>query len=1796
MSNTNNNMQTQTSNTLHNAIMEAGGKDRSPMLALGNYVQWKSRIKRYIDTKPNHELIHYRLKNPPYKFKLADKEVPISEGINNDIYSTVDACPNACEMWKAIERLKQGESINVQDLETNLYWEFGKFTSRDEWQRFLTLVKKSQELKTVSYHKLYDILKQHQNEVNELRAKRIARTANPLVLVAQQQPVYHPQNHPTHYTQNSSTRSQQAATRNRGKAIINSPSSIYNQEPSMVAEDDEMSKDEEIDKLIANQDNSLRINRGTGYDNQRLGNVVGAKETVGTTVVQKSGIQCYNCKEFRHVARECQKPKRSKLIKGMTLMMNLKIRNWNHIICTWHKFKRFLQMLLLILDQSLNIEPAQKVPNNDNYNVFAIECENPKQSKSIHNTYPIEQDEHNVIMNSLDMSYDREQIDQNDILQMNDQKCKSSKEVFKIKRSVGTIFDGVERCKETITKQTYFGHIHPFIQNSIEANFCLEIQKINADLEKFHVCLKEQMVADLRYFNSLGLEVDSLRSQLETQKTQFLNDIDRLSREYYYADHINAILGVYTELDEVINLQCDYLELLEKCECLEKELSKSNMMSKSFETLQKHAINLEIDLQQCQEKIKNDNSFKENQSKEFRKEREKYFEIKDLKAQLQDKGIAISELKKLIEKLKGKSVDTKFEKSSAIQQPNVFKSQRPSILGKPTIFSDSLERKDFLKSNQTRTSQLPNDSRKSNKRVSFSTGVIPITSVSRPQLKSNSMKDRVLLNNSQGKKQDVEHHHRNVKFSKNKTSVTACNDSLNAKTSNVNFIYAIYGKCMLNEKYYMCVLKSRNSVNSRTKMPIVVPVSTREPKRTVEQFVVKPLRKTVASETTNQKHRNISRKLYERVRKACSWWYPKFTPPGYKWKLKSEIGNLVEIVLFIVDSGCSKHMTANVNLLINFVEKFLGMVKFGNDQIAPILYYGDLVQGAVTIKRLYYVEELNHNLFSVGQLCDADLEVAFRKSTCYIRDLKGNDLLTSSRGTDLYSITLQGTTSPNPICLMAKVTSFQAWLWHHRLSHLNFDTINLLSKNDIVVGLPKQKFLKDYLCSSYMVQGAVTIKRLYYVEELNHNLFSVGQLCDADLEVTFRKSTCYIRDLKGNDLLTSSRGTDLYSITLQGTTSPNPICLMAKVTSFQAWLWHHRLSHLNFDTINLLSKNDIVVGLPKQKFLKDYLCSSCELGKAKRKSFQSKTTSSSKRRLQLLHMNLCGHMRVANINGKRYVLVIVDDYSRYTWTHFLRSKDETPEVLIHFLRLVQRGLYAQVRNIQTHKGTKFLNHTLHAYFAFEGILHQTSVARTPKQNDVVERRNCTLVEVARTMLGAVKVPLFFWAKAITTTCFTQNCSLVIPRHEKTLYQIINDRKPSVKFFHVFGSLCYIVRDGENLDKMKEKGDPCIFVWYSTQSRAYKGFNKRTRVIVETIHVNFDELPQMASNHVVSKSSAVTTVDAPNQRQQQNTTPLNNQTTPDPTCQVPTQAPTVVSTENMNQAEMVKENAQVKNDEFINIFCTLIRCMGISRQTTMQNIINMKWLWKNKRNEENTIIRNKSCFVAKGYAQKEGIDFEESLAPVARLEAVRLFITYDAHKSFTVYQMDIKTTFLYGPLKEEVYVNQPDGFVDPYHPDKVYRLKKALYGLKQAPRAWNEYKGRVQTKIELALEKSQQGVSNDVLVAVSSSLRLQKPKVHKSSLEPIKDPVINLIRTQSMNNACCSSINNMWYQRVLRIIFEILPEHLSDTKVFTLKMEILLEPTSNKLLKDSNYLIHSYRVVCFETFRYKVSVAASFQRS
>ncbi|GJQ94185.1 retrovirus-related pol polyprotein from transposon TNT 1-94 [Tanacetum coccineum] len=253
--------------------------------------------------------------------------------------------------------------------------------------------------------------------------------------------------------------------------------------------------------------------------------------------------------------------------------------------------------------------------------------------------------------------------------------------------------------------------------------------------------------------------------------------------------------------------------------------------------------------------------------------------------------------------------------------------------------------------------------------------------------------------------------------------------------------------------------------------------------------------------------------------------------------------------------------------------------------------------------------------------------------------------------------------------------------------------------------------------------GNVTISRVYYVEGLGHNLFSFGQFCDVNLEVAFRKNTCFIRNLEVLISFFGSRETNLYTISLDDMLKTSPICLLSKASKTKSWLWRRRLSHLNFGTLNKLAKDGLARGIPRLKFQKDHLCSACALGKSKKSSHQPKAKDTNQEKLYLLHMDLCGPMRVASINEKRYILVIVDDYSRFTWVRFLRSKDEALEAIIKCIKNIQVLLNATVRNVQTDNGTEFVNQTLREFYENVGILPQTSVARTPQQNGVVERQN-----------------------------------------------------------------------------------------------------------------------------------------------------------------------------------------------------------------------------------------------------------------------------------------------------------------------------------------------------------------------------------------------------------------------------------------------------------------------------------------
>ncbi|GKD00478.1 retrovirus-related pol polyprotein from transposon TNT 1-94, partial [Tanacetum coccineum] len=296
-----------------------------------------------------------------------------------------------------------------------------------------------------------------------------------------------------------------------------------------------------------------------------------------------------------------------------------------------------------------------------------------------------------------------------------------------------------------------------------------------------------------------------------------------------------------------------------------------------------------------------------------------------------------------------------------------------------------------------------------------------------------------------------------------------------------------------------------------------------------------------------------------------------------------------------------------------------------------------------------------------------------------------------------------------------------------------------------------------------------------------------------------------------------SRGTNLYTLSIGDMMKSSLIFLLSKASKTNSWLWHRSLSHLNFGTINQLAKQGLVRGLPKLKFEKYHLCSACLLGISKKHSHKPKSEDTNQEKLYLLHMDLCGPMRVESINGKKYILVIVDDYSWFTWVKFLRSKYEATEFIIKFLKMIQVHLNATVKNIHTNNGTEFVNQTLRSYYEDVGISHETSMARTPQQNEVV-----------------------------ATACYTQNHSLIRLRHRKTPNELLYDRKPDLSYLYVFGALCYLTNDNQDLGKLKAKADVGIFIGYAPAKKAYRIYNKRTRRITETTHVDFDELIAMAS--------------------------------------------------------------------------------------------------------------------------------------------------------------------------------------------------------------------------------------------------------------------------------------------------------------------------------------------------------------
>ncbi|GJW00044.1 retrovirus-related pol polyprotein from transposon TNT 1-94 [Tanacetum coccineum] len=640
------------------------------------------------------------------------------------------------------------------------------------------------------------------------------------------------------------------------------------------------------------------------------------------------------------------------------------------------------------------------------------------------------------------------------------------------------------------------------------------------------------------------------QEMFEIQKKELLLENDRHLELIISQDLVHTVVNSLEFIDECESMRKSWCEEYNRNLTPKAELSKMNELSKTW-----------LDLEPLSHRLKNN-----------REAHEDY---------LQKTKEHTDTLRGIIEQArKMNPSDPYLEKKLVVVTP--MNKTRKVRSQEPKESSSTTHKQAALPTKKTNNTPLLS-----------STGVIPSTSTSGSQSKNNTRKNRITLAASSNKNnKTVEAHPRKVMYSLNKKNhVSLCNANFkhDVKDANSKSVCSTCNGCLFSANHDKCVVTYINDVNKRVKstgkvftnvghrwLPTERTFTINGTKCPMTRITSNPIVPPKETSQTPVITSNPEVKVYRRRTKVAK--------------------SVVQIVLWYLDLRCSKHMTGQRSHLINFVEKFIVTVIFGDDHIAKIMGYGDYQIGNVTISWVYYVEGLVHNLFSVDQFCDSDLEVAFQKHTCFVQNFKGADLLTGSRDTNLYTLSLA-------------------------------------------------------------------------------------------------------------DMMRSS-----------------PICLLSKASKTKSWLRHRRLSHLNFATINELAKQGLVRGLPKLKYEKDHLCYACSLEKSKKHTHKPKSEDSIQEKLYLLHMDLCGPMRIESINGKKYILVIFDDYSRFTWVKYLRSKDETPEFVIKFLKMIQVRLNTFVRNIRTDNGTEFVNQTLKSYYEDVGISHQTSIARTSQQNDVVERQ------------------------------------------------------------------------------------------------------------------------------------------------------------------------------------------------------------------------------------------------------------------------------------------------------------------------------------------------------------------------------------------------------------------------------------------------------------------------------------------
>ncbi|KAI5327801.1 hypothetical protein L3X38_027197 [Prunus dulcis] len=553
--------------------------------------------------------------------------------------------------------------------------------------------------------------------------------------------------------------------------------------------------------------------------------------------------------------------------------------------------------------------------------------------------------------------------------------------------------------------------------------------------------------------------------------------------------------------------------------------------------------------------------------------------------------------------------------------------------------------------------------------------------------------------------------------------------------------------------------------------------------------------------------------------------------------------------------------------------------------------------------------------------------------------------------------------------------------------------------------------------------------------------------------------------------------------------SMESICSMGMKAAVQEdpWIWHRRLGYLNFASMKKMQQTQMVLGLPDFSE-KEGVCEGCVYGKSHREPFENEKPWRAKNPLEFIHMDVCGLMQNESFGGNKYFITFIDDYSRMCWVYFLINKSSVISVFKKFKAFVELQSGFNLKKLRSDRGGD-TSHEFLEYCSDLGMERQLTIAYSPQQNGITERRNRTICEMARSMMTEKKIPVKFWAEAVGTTVYLQNRCYTTSVTDKTPFEAFTRRKPGVKHLRVFGSICYSHIPSNLKQKFDDKASKGIFMSYGSCEKGYRIYNLQIEKIILSRNVVFDEnkswnweSKQDETVHVPlifeNGSSEITEIEETSHETHSIASPNLNQLISDDehvsesngsgTSQGSTPSNTPVKLKSLEdiyarchmtiiEPETYYEAIEDKAwKEAMDAEIETIEKNGtweLVERPTDKPVIGVKWVFKTKLNLDGTVQKHKARLVAKGYAQKPGIDYNETFAPVARLDTIRTLIALAAQKGWKLFQLDVKSAFLNGVLEEEVYTEQPGGFEVKTASHKVYKLKKALYGLKQAPRAW-----------------------------------------------------------------------------------------------------------------------------------------------